>query len=299
MNEYETGQPMPIGDVRYTKEGVKWRQALADMADQAAFLDDEPSQEPLSAQGSVAQQEAELLAADRAQAKHWAMLERFFASGGQIELADEAEFNAMWGNLRKEQQDQLRAKRREMIKDTVERQRLQAGIEAKLRETAPALLEGRLPADQEVLLGGADYAIGVNQSGPLTAQEAVEYLKEQRGIDLRHSPIAHRFLTMDHTMGPPDIRHTVVDGYYGPQASGKFVVAMPLGPDAHEIERKGPAGAVRTMEYEPPADFYLEADVPGSARRVSRSVNAKYMAGFVDITGKYFPNRGFMEDRPR
>ncbi|HSX32990.1 MAG TPA: hypothetical protein VLF91_01490 [Candidatus Saccharimonadales bacterium] len=181
-------------------------------------------------------------------------------------------------------------------------------IRGGLETTATSLLDGRLPEDQEAALRqelGEDYAslrymLGSNQSGPTTVEAAEEYLRAGNGIDLTWSNLDSRFLFAEQRPQPGEeapsydfnqnITRVMVNGHYGVHGSGKFIIAVPI-PDHADITDYGvdtaPDALYRTGEL--PEDYILL----GSDDQ--KSVNTRYVAGFVDTHGRYHRLPGFMQ----
>lgn len=163
-------------------------------------------------------------------------------------------------------------------------------VEVRLGQSAPELLEGKLPSELEVRLGGLQYALGTNQTdGASTAQEAADLLVYEDGIPVDNYNLYQRFLIFGNSNAPAEKEYTkeaVVRGYYGPDM-GRFVVAFPLvhGEAPHPMS---PAQVMRSVEGEDflPQDFYKNGH---------KLVNSKYCAGFIDKDGLFHENPRFME----
>lgn len=167
-----------------------------------------------------------------------------------------------------------------------------------IEQSAPELLRGTLPSDQEQLLANKEYILGVNQSGAATVAEALEYVDASRGIDLGMYSLYQRFKLLDKNTAqhsPDDVAATLAHGYYGNSDILRYVIAMPM-------DEYYKAGKRRTADSD--ASHALDDDkVPQDfltfdASRVSGmehgySVSPKYIAGFIDGEGNYHANKNF------
>lgn len=169
-----------------------------------------------------------------------------------------------------------------------------AAVHEKLSRHVPDLYEGRIPGDLERRLSGAQYAVGYNQSGPSTGEEAEAYLGQFSGVDLKNSPYSQRFMILDESSFKAgyDVASVVDAGYYGDSTQGRFVVVFPV---ADGSRRAGlPSELSRSIDFLP-NDF----EVKNGALFLGNpdeSVNSKYVAGFIDRDGNFLANANFMRE---
>ncbi len=177
---------------------------------------------------------------------------------------------------------------------------LEEGLEA----TAPALLRGRLPEDQEALVGGK-YILGTNQSGVADASEAANYVEEFKGVDLTglmegtsaddsekpEMNLNQRFLFFD-AESEPHAAFSALAGYRGAFGGGRFVAVVPDN-GSHPGESLEMLPDMLSQNDELPTDFVTYHGQGMSA------VSDKYIAGFVGMDGRYHRNPHFMQDIPK
>jgi hypothetical protein len=204
-----------------------------------------------------------------------------------------AELQAWFEGLTQEQQTELSEQRQisEHIAKRFDRY-VEELIEG-LTDSAPSLLRGRLPAEQEASLPTADYVIGTNQSGVHTFEEAEAHTAENQGVDVTNWNLNNRFQFVD-----PDVpEHLILQslaGYYGEAGGGRFVVAVPdNGAFVGESVTLKPDHLWRFDHL--PADFFVEWE---EGENSGISVSPKYLAGYIHMDGRYYPNRAFMQDPP-
>lgn len=170
-----------------------------------------------------------------------------------------------------------------------ERKRAQGRYEivrAEMLKSSAALLEGKLPAEQAEKLGSEKYVLGVNQSAVFSLEDAKDYLREDNGVGLGIYGLDQRFLLVDENSTAVDSDYTervMVGGYYQNSNIGRFIVAIPM--DGRE-------------RYGTPHDAISEADTiedftQPTSEAGGRSVNPKYIAGFIDSSGVYHENNNF------
>lgn len=159
-----------------------------------------------------------------------------------------------------------------------------------LRATAPELLEGRLPADQEKLLGSG-YVLGTNQNGVFNLTEAVAYVTEASGIDVTNYNLNNRFQFFDPTVRLMTIL-SALGGYFGEAGGGRFVVAVP---DNGSFAGESVTSRPDMLENHDalPEDFMVRYTRDGQD---ARAVSPRYIAGFIGVDGRYYSNAEFMQD---
>jgi hypothetical protein len=192
-------------------------------------------------------------------------------------------YNSLGGERRQYVDEQRQAVTRERVHEELTR--------TELSRTAPELLEGRLPADMERLLG-ADYVLGSNQSGCYDLPEAIAYLRQQHGVNVTGYNLSQRFQLFDR-YDRLFAEHAVLRGYYGEAGGGKFIMVAPLTPEmAADPNRETLAQEMDILAINGslPADF----DISFGGGQVA--VNAKYIAGFIDANGAFHRNANFMHD---
>lgn len=169
----------------------------------------------------------------------------------------------------------------------------QAEVRKMLELTAPELLCGLLPAELAKRLS-VPYALGVNQSGCFSVEEGTEYLQECGGVDFSAYGLNQRFL-MANSRYPDFAERYMTAGYYGALAGGKFIMVAPFVEHSDEFDAMSPEVSANTALVSGglPEDFQISKDA------YVRQVNAKYIAGFIDENGKFWPNANFMiADQP-
>lgn len=174
-----------------------------------------------------------------------------------------------------------------------ERKSLRAHFEVVKQETlktAPTLFEGKLPEKQAEKLGSDRYVIGVNQSGTTSTNEAIESIHATNGIELGIYNLAQRFLLFDRAVSDEDphyVDQILVGGYYDNSSIGRFIIAIPMDDfmkdRASDYVYSEANNAWRMID-----DFVQTTSVEGG-----RSISPKYIAGYIDDTGKYNENKNF------
>ena len=151
-------------------------------------------------------------------------------------------------------------------------------VRVKIIESSPYLLEGKLSPEQEDALQAKHYTLGFNQSGTFTLEDAEEYLGDNNGIETTTYGLDQRFILLNEQNKDEHgvIERAVVDGYYGNSKIGRFVIAIPT-----NTPESNPISAADSI-----ADFQRAQDG-------KRSVNPKYIAGYIDSTGEYHQNLNF------
>ena len=185
-------------------------------------------------------------------------------------------------------------------------------IEATIADQAPELLEGHLSPDLEASLrarfGDTPYAIGFNQSGTVTVEEAQAQMTQLGGIVMfQFTSLGQRFDLVDSTMSrtarPHDgidyPRHYAINGHFG-IGMGRYVIAIPqLSSDLYDRGTRGPAAEIDQYTLGSP-QWYAEGrtpqDIVGLSEQGYRVINPKYCAGFLDARGNWYPNATFMQD---
>lgn len=174
-------------------------------------------------------------------------------------------------------------------------------IHQKLIRSLPELYKARLPAQLEHKLDGMEYGLGFNQSAASTIAEAQEYLEEYGGVDFTNYGLQHRFLMYDHAMGegilgvdnPAGIAGAIERGYAGVPGIGRFVAAFPV---VHPENRYNDEQLSTDIHMRPhdllPADAIVINEKAGRQRV---AFNSKYITGFIDGSGDFWVNTGFME----
>lgn len=190
-----------------------------------------------------------------------------------------------WYNALPEDQREWLSSSREVYRMAAELdKKAMETVEANLTNTAPELLEGRLPKDLADRIGD-EYAIGLRQRSTYGLEEAEEVLTEFGGVDVANLDLVQSFNVLK--LGDDDwtVRGTVIKGYYGSRAGGKFVIAIPLSVgDGNPTETYNLIPDMLRTSLENP-----EHD----------AVNPKYMAGYIDGDGVFFRNENFMRsDEP-
>jgi hypothetical protein len=179
-----------------------------------------------------------------------------------------------------------------------EAEQARAVVRVALERSAPELLEGRLPPELAERVG-PNYILGSNQAGVYDVQEAQESLDTFSGIDPTgpdgsESVLSQRFQFMDQFEPGeynPFAEQAVLDGYYGPQSGVRFVVAVPRRLEGVSV---GAAPDQMLNGGLLPPDFVIENNRPGMQPDHGTAVNAKYVAGVVDLQGNFLQNPSFM-----
>lgn len=167
-----------------------------------------------------------------------------------------------------------------------------------IEKSAPELLRGALPPDQEQLLANREYILGVNQSGAATVKEALEYVNESQGIDLGMYNLQQRFKFLDRETtqhSPNDTAATLAHGYYGNSDIFRYVIAVPMD-EYYKTEKHSTADtdAVNALDDEKlPPDFLTFDASRVAGMEHGDSVSPKYIAGFIDGDGNYHANKNF------
>ena len=151
-------------------------------------------------------------------------------------------------------------------------------IRTEIAVSAPYLLEGKLSPEQEGALQAKHYTLGINQSSTFTLGDAEKYLGENNGIETTSYGLDQRFILLNeqHKDEQGVIERAIVDGYYGNPKIGRFVIAIPT-----NTPESNPMSAADSI-----VDFQRSQDG-------KRSVNPKYIAGFIDTVGIYHQNHNF------
>lgn len=167
--------------------------------------------------------------------------------------------------------------------------RLHEGLTA----SAPELLLGRLPKDQERLLDAPGYVLGTNQAGVFNLTEAEGYIAEAQGIDFTAYNLNNRFQFFDPEVKPAII-FSALSGYFGEAGGGSYVIAVP---DDGRFAGESVVSKPDSLLFDGalPDDFITEREVDGTMRT---AVSPKYIAGFIDMEGRYHPNTFFMQNPP-
>jgi len=163
-----------------------------------------------------------------------------------------------------------------------------------LLASAPELLQGRLPAELASRLEGS-YALGINQSDAAgTPDEAAAYIAEQGGLPLLGYNPDQRFMFIDADSAAEDPNYAeqaLLRGYYGTPEIGRLVVAFPV---VQSEAGETPADVAAQPVAKLPDDFYVETSGPKPGQS-DHAVNTKYLAGFIDGDGRFYPNRNFAQ----
>lgn len=151
-------------------------------------------------------------------------------------------------------------------------------IRTEIAASAPYLLEGRLSPEQEEALQAKHYTLGINQSSTFTLDDAEKYLDENSGIETTSYGLDQRFILLNerHKDEQGVIERAIVDGYYGNPKIGRFIIAIPT-----NTPESNPISAADSI-----VDFQRSQDG-------KRSVNPKYVAGYIDTVGVYHQNHNF------
>jgi hypothetical protein len=173
---------------------------------------------------------------------------------------------------------------------------------------APYLLDGTLPPEYMERLTTLDgrtserYAILVNQSGQFTIEEALDYLKTNKGVvvEAEHGMgygILHRFVaTPSHYLRKTDgseevsmdyLKKSINEGYYGVYI-GRYVVFAPL---AKDIEAHSQLG--EDWAYEP---AIISEKIIGNPPIKKMVVGAKFVYCFIDADGNVWVNSNYLKN---
>jgi hypothetical protein len=207
-----------------------------------------------------------------------------------LDPIDEADYTAWVKQLPPDELDVLREARA-----GVQRQKsLHEQVHDRLMTTVPELYRGELPADLAERLAGKNYALGFNQMLASTKEEAVARLAASNGLDLGDYLFNQRFQLFAKDDWDEDghlaaLECAIDNGYYLTSDIGRFVVAFPVDPE----QRQGQSiiEMVSTTEDYLPDDFLHNFQREDGSHH--ESVNAKYLAGFIDGEGIFWKNNNF------
>lgn len=183
-------------------------------------------------------------------------------------------------------------------------------------ESTTKILEGRLPSDQEQRLlaltfetqaakdGYPDnrnprnrnrYALGFNQSGAFSVQEAERIINDRKGLWLDRYGIPNRCRVGGINTPTDYMEDYARRGYYGDPANYRFIVAIPLGgaSGCHDLEAT--AALIAEINGELPCDFTTEAWIDEEGLR-RQEIPSRYVAGVINKHGIYLPNINFLRD---
>jgi hypothetical protein len=177
-------------------------------------------------------------------------------------------------------------------------------IEARAEQALGYLENGGLPPDQEEALmnaGFSDYVVGINQSGAHSGQDVMTMIERDRGIGIGGWDIGQHFLFYDKSYvqewdAKSRARKDLERGYFNNPANYRFIVAFPIHPDIR-TQRGVDTANHFTGDYKQglhPSDFFIKTPQQEN-KAASRSVNPRYIAGYVDEHQKYRINPNFMK----
>ena len=179
---------------------------------------------------------------------------------------------------------------------------------ANIARQAPYLLEGTLPPEYMERLKTLDgrtserYAILVNQSGHFTIEEALDYLKTNKGVVVENENgmgygILHRFVgTPSHYLHKTDgseevsmdyLKKSINEGYYGAYI-GRYVVFAPLAKDVEAHSQLGD-----DWSYEP---AIISEKIIGNPPIKNMVVGARFVYCFIDADGNVWVNSNYLKN---
>jgi len=212
-----------------------------------------------------------------------AELESAFVYGVQEDSGVTQEQLSTWySSLPEDEQKRLAEGRQEMGQHAERVDTAETTVEHNLEISAPELLSGRLPKELADRIG-SEYAIGLRQLGSYEATEAQGQLDADGGVDVSNLGLVQSFNVIKPSDDADTTKGTVIKGYYGAHAGGKFVIAVPM------VE--GITDPTQAYDSTPDMQKGLESsDNPDFS-----AVNPKYVAGFIDGEGVFHPNQNFMK----
>jgi hypothetical protein len=224
---------------------------------------------------------------------------RFYREVDGLDPIDEVAFHNWFQAQPAERQDFLNDQRRFI-------EAREAAIETgsrhahnKLIAEVPELYNAKLPPWlAKRITPGTEYALGFNQSYSSDVSEATDSLNEFNGVDMDGYNYHHRFRMFDASMsdylGQDDtpISLQIEQGNYNNPSIGRFVVVFPR-TDPFIKADVSIARAACEDEAVLPQDFEAEYF---SGNESKRSINTKYVAGFIDNEGNFWTNENFMAD---
>ena len=163
-------------------------------------------------------------------------------------------------------------------------------------------MEGNLPLDLEAAFresyGDLPYAIGFNQSGTFSVEEAQAYMDTYGGVDMmQFTRLGQRFDLVDN-MNPPLACYYAVNGHFGSQI-GRTVIVVPQLSSSYDM--KGLEGPSWEVDQEDIGSLRARSegrkpdDIVGQSEQGYRVVPPRYCAGFIDDGGTFYPNMTFMQ----
>lgn len=212
-----------------------------------------------------------------------AELESAFVYGIQEDKnITQEQLDKWYDSLPDDEQKRLAEGKQEMSQHAERINTAEVTVEHNLERTSPELLKGRLPQGLANRIG-SEYVIGLRQLGNYEAEEAQEQLDADGGVDVSNLGLIQSF----NVIKPSDDTYTtkgiVIKGYYGANAGGKFVIAVPMAEGVTDP----------TQAYDSIPDMHRELE--SSDNPDFSAVNPKYVAGFIDGEGIFYPNENFMQ----